>query len=333
VELAPGKELLEGAGAEANDGVVSFIGIAGSWAGTGSLSCSPQLACRVCAQLLMTESSAVDEDVLDAVAELTNMVIGSVKTDLETHLGPLGLSIPTVVFGRNFRTRSAGTAEWMNLAFDWEGERLLVKMCLAPNEKAHAVPHAVAHTCALDIWDWVFLEKSMSIAMTMSANENAVAQSDTRAGKYLTFQLSNEEFGIRVLKVREIMGLQEITAVPQTPVHVKGVINLRGKVVPVVDLRLKFGLAAADYTQRTCIIVTQVHGESGPVMMGIVVDGVSEVLNLTGAEIEDTPDFGEEISGSYLLGMAKVKGKVKILLDIDRVLSSQDLHNLNAILK
>lgn len=172
----------------------------------------------------------------------------------------------------------------------------------------------------------------MSVTMT-TANDNAAAQADARAGKYLTFQLANEEFGIRVLKVREIMGIQEITAVPQTPVHIKGVINLRGKVVPVVDLRLKFGVAAADYTQRTCIIVTQVQGESGPVMMGIVVDGVSEVLNLTGAEIEDTPDFGEEISGGYLLGMAKVKGKVKILLDIDRVLSTQDMHNLHAILQ
>ena len=171
----------------------------------------------------------------------------------------------------------------------------------------------------------------MSVTMTMTANDAASA--DARAGKYLTFQLATEEFGIRVLKVREIMGIQEITAVPQTPAHIKGVINLRGKVVPVVDLRLKFGVAAADYTQRTCIIVTQVQGESGPVMMGIVVDGVSEVLNLTGAEIEDTPDFGEEISGSYLLGMAKVKGKVKILLDIDRVLSTQDMHNLHAILQ
>ena len=171
----------------------------------------------------------------------------------------------------------------------------------------------------------------MSLTMTMTANDTGSA--DARAGKYLTFQLATEEFGIRVLKVREIMGIQEITAVPQTPAHIKGVINLRGKVVPVVDLRLKFGVAAADYTQRTCIIVTQVQGESGPVMMGIVVDGVSEVLNLTGAEIEDTPDFGEEISGSYLLGMAKVKGKVKILLDIDRVLSTQDMHNLNAILQ
>jgi len=167
----------------------------------------------------------------------------------------------------------------------------------------------------------------------VSVNESAAAtQVDPRAGKYLTFQLAQEEFGIRVLKVREIMGLQEITAVPQTPGHVKGVINLRGKVVPVIDLRLKFGLPAAEYTQRTCIIVTQVQGESSSVMMGIVVDGVSEVLNLTGTEIEDTPDFGDSAGSHYLLGMAKVKGKVKILLDIDRVLSTLELHNLSAVL-
>jgi purine-binding chemotaxis protein CheW len=168
--------------------------------------------------------------------------------------------------------------------------------------------------------------------MTAPVPAAAPAQNDARAGKYLTFQLGNEEFGIRVLKVREIMGIQEITAVPQTPAHIKGVLNLRGKVVPVIDLRLKFGLAAAEYTQRTCIIVTQVQGEAGAVLMGIVVDGVSEVLNLTPSEIEDTPDFGEEISTAYLLGMAKAKGKVKILLDIDKVLSSQELHNLGALL-
>jgi purine-binding chemotaxis protein CheW len=156
---------------------------------------------------------------------------------------------------------------------------------------------------------------------------------DARSGKYLTFQLGREEFGIRVLKVREIMGIQEITAVPQTPQHVKGVINLRGKVVPVIDLRLKFGLTAADYTERTCIIVTQLKGESGMILMGVVVDGVSEVLTLAPADIEDTPDFGEEIAGSYLLGLAKVKGKVKILLDIDRVLSAQDLNHLKAMLQ
>lgn len=169
----------------------------------------------------------------------------------------------------------------------------------------------------------------MASAMTM--NEPA-AQTDARAGKYLTFQLVQEEFGIRVLKVREIMGLQDITAVPQTPPHVKGVINLRGKVIPVIDLRLKFGLPAGEYSQRTCIIVAQVQGESGPILMGVIVDGVSEVLNLTGGEIEDTPNFGDHAAGRYLLGMAKVKGKVKILLDIDKILSSQDLHNLAEML-
>jgi len=166
----------------------------------------------------------------------------------------------------------------------------------------------------------------------LSVAEQATATTDARAGKYLTFHLANEEFGIRVLKVREIMGLQEITAVPQTPSHIKGVINLRGKVVPVIDLRLKFGLPIAEYTQRTCIIVTQVQGESSSVLMGIVVDGVSEVLNLTGPEIEDTPDFGEEISGRYLLGMAKIKGKLKILLDIDKVQTAQEVGGLNSIL-
>ncbi|MBV9745620.1 MAG: purine-binding chemotaxis protein CheW [Acidobacteriia bacterium] len=168
----------------------------------------------------------------------------------------------------------------------------------------------------------------------VTQNEAATAcQSDARSGKYLTFQLGQEEFGIRVIKVREIMGIQEITAVPQTPSHVKGVINLRGKVVPVIDLRLKFGLPAADYTQRTCIVVTQVKGESGLILMGVIVDGVSEVLNLAPSDIEDTPDFGEEVVGNYLLGLAKVKGKVKILLDIDRVLSAQDLHHLKTMIQ
>jgi purine-binding chemotaxis protein CheW len=158
-------------------------------------------------------------------------------------------------------------------------------------------------------------------------------KADERAGKYLTFQLGNEEFAIQVLKVREIMGVQEITAVPQTPVFVKGVINLRGKVIPVVDLRLKFGLPEAAYTQRTCIIVVQVPGERGAMLMGIVVDGVSDVLNLTGAEIENTPDFGQGVTVPYLLGMAKTKGGVKILLDIDQVLTSLEVRGLEAVLK
>ncbi len=158
-------------------------------------------------------------------------------------------------------------------------------------------------------------------------------RADQRAGKYLVFHLGREEFGIQVLKVREIMGIQDITAVPQTPPYVKGVINLRGKVIPVVDLRLKFGLPELEYTQRTCIIVVQVQGESAQLMMGIVVDGVAEVLNLADADIEDTPTFGKEVSTSYLLGMAKIKGKVKILLDIDQVLTTRELEGLEAVIQ
>jgi purine-binding chemotaxis protein CheW len=158
------------------------------------------------------------------------------------------------------------------------------------------------------------------------------AKTDQRPGKYLTFQLGNEEFGIQVVKVREIMGLQDITAVPQTAGYVKGVINLRGKVTPVVDLRLKFGLPETEYTQRTCIIVVQVHGSAGPMLMGIIVDSVSEVLNLAATDIEDTPDFGDGATTPYLLGMAKTKGKVKILLEIDQVLTSQELGGLHSML-
>jgi purine-binding chemotaxis protein CheW len=153
-----------------------------------------------------------------------------------------------------------------------------------------------------------------------------------QAGKYLTFELGREEFGIQVLKVREIMGIQDITAVPQTPAYVKGVINLRGKVIPVIDLRRKFGLPEIEYTQRTCIIVVQVSGEAGPMLMGIVVDGVSEVLNLATGDIEDTPDFGDGVATPYILGMAKTKGKVKILLEIDQVLTSQELDGLRSAL-
>ena len=166
----------------------------------------------------------------------------------------------------------------------------------------------------------------------LTPNEVSGVKAEPRAGKYLVFHLGAEEYGIQVQKVREIMGVQEVTQVPQTPPHVKGVINLRGKVIPVLDLRLKFGLPDLAYNQRTCIIVVQIQGESGLLLMGIIVDGVSEVLNLTGAEVEDTPDFGAGFSTPYILGMAKVKGKVKILLDIDRVLTSQDVQGLGSLL-
>lgn len=165
----------------------------------------------------------------------------------------------------------------------------------------------------------------MSTAITMPeiASAGILSAQDGRAGKYLTFHLDQEEFGIKVLQVREIMGLQDITAVPQTPHYIKGVINLRGKVIPVLCLRSKFGLAEAEYTARTCIIVVQIRGESGTMMVGVIVDAVSEVLNVAQSDIEDTPDFGGGVPTPYLLGMAKIKDRVKILLDIDQVVSHE----------
>jgi purine-binding chemotaxis protein CheW len=151
---------------------------------------------------------------------------------------------------------------------------------------------------------------------------NGEFRSSDHAGKYLTFALSDEEYGLPVLKVREIIKMMSITTVPQVPAHVRGVINLRGKVIPVVDLRLKFGFASQDYTERTCIIVVEVALTTGAVMMGIIVDHVSEVLNITPEEIEQTPEFGERVETTYMKGVAKVKGKVKILLDLDRVLGA-----------
>ena len=141
-------------------------------------------------------------------------------------------------------------------------------------------------------------------------------------GKYLTFALAQEEYGVSVLKVREIIKMMDITAVPQVPAHIKGVINLRGKVIPIVDLRLKFGLPTVQSTERTCIVVVEVVLDTRRILLGIVVDSVAEVLNITGDEIEETPDFGERLDTAYMQGVAKIKGAVKILLDLDRVLAA-----------
>lgn len=160
---------------------------------------------------------------------------------------------------------------------------------------------------------------------------SAARATETRTGKYLSFRLGKEEYAIQVLRVREIMGMQEITAVPQTPIYVKGVINLRGKVIPVMDLRLRFGLAETEHTHQTCIIVVEIQQGMSALLMGIVVDAVSEVLNLVAADIEDTPDFGNSAAVPYLLGMAKVKGKVKILLEISTVLTARELVGIEHI--
>ncbi len=158
--------------------------------------------------------------------------------------------------------------------------------------------------------------------------DQAVKAMTDREGKYLTFKLAGEEYGISILKIKEIIGMMPITSVPQTPDFVKGVINLRGKVIPVVDLRLRFGMESIEYTERTCIIVVEIEGQAGTVMIGIVVDAVSEVLNIKGEDIEETPTFGAKLNTDYILGMAKMEGGVKILLNIDQVLSQEEVTDL-----
>ena len=143
------------------------------------------------------------------------------------------------------------------------------------------------------------------------------------AGKYLTFRLGSESYGIEVLKIREIIRGTEITAVPQMPAFVKGVINLRGKIIPVMDLRLRFGLPGTAQTEHTCIVVVQVQFAGGrSAQMGLVVDDVEEVVNIAAADIAETPDFGTAIAADYLLGMAKIKSVVKTLLNVDRVVGT-----------
>ena len=164
------------------------------------------------------------------------------------------------------------------------------------------------------------------LAKTMDQAVKVMAEKE---GKYLTFSLAEEEYGIGILKIKEIIGMLPITSVPQTPDFVKGVINLRGKVIPVMDLRLRFGMGKIDYTERTCIIVVEIEGQAGTVMIGVVVDSVSEVLNIKGDDIAETPTFGTRLNTEYILGMAKMGGGVKILLNIDKVLSADEVGMLD----
>ena len=154
-----------------------------------------------------------------------------------------------------------------------------------------------------------------------------------KEGKYLTFALGPEEYGLEILKVREIIGYMEITAVPQTPSHVKGVINLRGQVIPVIDLRAKFGMAIAEITEETCIIVVEISHGNRNFSTGIVVDHVQEVLDIDGQDIEEAPQFGSTVNTDFILGMGKIGDTVKILLDIDKVLAGDDFSNLTSSLE
>ncbi len=152
-----------------------------------------------------------------------------------------------------------------------------------------------------------------------------------KKNKYITFFLDNEEYAVDIHKVKEIIGVMDITHVPNTPAYIRGVLNLRGKVIPVIDLRLKFGMNFKEYGDRTSIIVMEINVNERKSLLGTVVDTVSEVLQINEEDVEETPTFGVEINTDYILGMAKVKGKVKILLDIDKVLTTEELSLIKKI--
>ena len=167
---------------------------------------------------------------------------------------------------------------------------------------------------------------------TSFSTESATGSSPASiAGKYLTFFCGGETYGIPVLKVREIISMLPITQVPQVPTDMKGVINLRGKVIPVVDLRAKFSMPEIEATDSTCIVVVQIRGSEGQTkLIGLIVDAVEEVANIAQADIEPTPDFGGSISVQYILGMAKIKGSVKSLIDIDQIIAADTIEHLTA---
>ncbi len=166
------------------------------------------------------------------------------------------------------------------------------------------------------------------MAQTLTRSHTPPETLPQKEGKYLTFALAHEEYGLEILKVREIIGYIDVTAVPQTPHYIRGVINLRGQVIPVLDLRARFGMEPTDITDQTCIIVVEINQDGHTFSTGIVVDRVQEVLDIAAQQIEEPPQFGGTVDTGFILGMGKVGNSVKILLDIDRVLGTTDLTGL-----
>ena len=172
----------------------------------------------------------------------------------------------------------------------------------------------------------------MTTTQTGSASEAkaSMTQTQVRPGRFLTFTLASESYGLEILKVQEIIGILNVTRVPRTPAYIRGVINLRGKVIPVIDLRPKLGFEAKADSERTCIIVLQIRNGDRDVTMGVIVDAVSEVLNVSAEQIEPTPEFGAAISHEFILGLAKLGKHVVILLDADRILSTDGMGEAKA---
>jgi purine-binding chemotaxis protein CheW len=160
-----------------------------------------------------------------------------------------------------------------------------------------------------------------------TVKDNQPHQTDSRAGKYLTFFLDTEEYGVEILKVQEIIGRLPITPVPLTSKYIRGVINLRGKIHPIMDLKIKFGMDETQITEETCIIVIK----TASMMMGVLVDKVSEVVNVKADDIEDTPSFGADVNPEYLLGVGKIGGQVRLLLDIEKVITASDIINMKKV--
>ncbi len=170
------------------------------------------------------------------------------------------------------------------------------------------------------------------MSQTMTKEKQEVSQEIAAlAGKYLTFELGGEVYGLEILKVQEIIGLMKITHVPRTPAFIRGVINLRGKVIPVVNLRAKFEMESKEDTEKTCIIVVQVKRDDGTITMGILVDNVSEVLDVIASQIEPAPAFGSNINTDFILGMGKTQDRVVMLLDADKVLSGKELETVSVL--
>ena len=167
--------------------------------------------------------------------------------------------------------------------------------------------------------------------METTITQESLTIAQEKAGKYLTFALGNEDFGLEILKVREIIGYIETTVVPKMPEHVKGIINLRGQVIPVIDIRSKFNMETTVITEQTCIIVVETQAGRNKYNTGIIVDNVLEVLDIKAEEIEDTPDFGSTIDTDFILGICKVGSSVKILLNIDSVLDDQKRYDMDVL--
>jgi len=174
------------------------------------------------------------------------------------------------------------------------------------------------------------VNQDTTTATATSGSEGRAQELGRRlAGKYMTFQLAREEYGLEILKVREIIGLMEITRVPRTRDFVRGVINLRGKVIPVVDLRLKFGMEPCEATDQTVIIVVQCNVDGRPLTMGLLVDQVLEVLTIDAAQIEPAPSLGHAaIEDDFILGVGKHEKRIVFLLDIARILSNDEARDL-----